>query len=301
MGLEAEKLELLRTLLLVPGNRPAMIEKARSLPADVLVLDLEDGVPLAEKSIARDTVRKSLPGLALKAQKVFVRINSLASGMAEEDIDAIVALGLDGISPPKMECSEDIVRLDRALEDREKSRGLSPGSIHLIPWTETARGIINAFDIARASPRVMGIAFGADDYALDMRIVRSEEGTELFYPRSVMAISSVAAGVAALDTPYVNFRGEAGLLRDAQLARQLGFRGKFVIHPSQIEPVNRVFSPSSSEVAFARKVIAAFEAAVSQGAAVTPVEGKMIDTPVAERARRLLVLAEAIAQKESER
>lgn len=291
-------MELLRSLLLVPGNRPKMIEKARSLPADALMLDLEDGVPPVEKKAAREIVRNSLAGLVLKGQKVCVRINSLASSLSEEDLEAIVVPGLECISPPKISSAADVQRIESVLQLWEKARGLEPGKITLILGVETAIGMMNIFDIARSSQRTIGIVFGADDYTSDMGIVRSEEGTELLYPRSLMAVASNATGVAALDTPYVNFRDEEGLLKDARLARQLGFRGKLVIHPSQIEMVNRVFSPSPEEIAAARKIVEGFQGAVARGSAVTSIEGKMVDTPVAERARRLLFLAEAIAHKE---
>ncbi len=278
-----------------------MIEKARILPADALVLDLEDGVPLGEKVTARQVVKDSLPGLSLRGQKVFVRINSLSSGLAEEDIEAIAFPGLEGISFPKPATGEDIEKVDMLLRAAEEARGLELGKIKIIPWVETAQGLINAFQIASTSPRVVGIAFGADDYATDLGIVRSEEGIEFFYPRSVIAVASTAAGVAALDTPYVNYKDEEGLVKDTKLARQLGFKGKFVVHPCQVEIVNRLFTPSQEEIAYARKIMEGFEAAVSRGSAVTSVEGKMVDTPVAERARRLLSLAEAIARKEAAR
>jgi len=290
--------ELLRTLLFVPGNRESMIQKARLLPADVLVLDLEDSVPLEEKGRARELVRRSISGLALAGQKVFVRVNPIAGGLAEDDLKAVVCQGLDGISLPKVDSGEDIERVDALLNALERGKGLKPGYIKLIPWVETAKAILNAFEIASSSSRVAGIAFGAEDFTRDMEIVRSKVGDELLYPRSMVAIAAKAAGVAALDTPYTEFKDEQGLIEESKLARKLGFRGKFVIHPSQIEPVNQIFSPSPEEVAHARRVVEAFEAAKARGSAATSLDGMMIDTPIAERARRLLMLAQAITNKE---
>jgi len=276
-----------------------MIEKAQLLAADVLVLDLEDSVPLAEKETARKVISNSLEGLGLKGQKVYIRINALATGLAQEDLEAVVEKRLDGISLPKVGSAEEIKKVEKMIQALEGEREIERGHIRLIPWVETARGLVRTFEICSASPRVIGVAFGADDFTADMGIPRSQEGTELFYPRTVIAIAARAAEVMALDTPYVDFRDEKGLIQDAKLARQLGFQGKFLIHPDQIEPVNQVFRPSPEEVAHARRVVEAFEAAEARGAAATSLDGKMIDTPVAQRARKLLSLAEAIDQKEA--
>lgn len=291
-------MEPLRTLLVVPGNRQNMIEKARSLPADVLVLDLEDSVPTAEKANARALVRDSIAGLALKGQRVFVRINSLASGYAQQDLEAVISDGIDGISQPKPSSGDEIRRVEAIIERLERERGMRQGHVKLIPWVETAKGVLNAFEIASASPRVVGIAFGAEDFTLDTGMERTEEGSELLHPRVMVVIAAKAADVIAIDTPYNDFRDEEGLIREARLARSLGFEGKFLIHPSQIDPVNQIFRPSAEEVTHARRVVEAFEAAEAQGFASTSLEGKMIDIPQANRARKLLMVADSIAQRE---
>lgn len=290
-------MEPLRTLLVVPGNRQNMIEKAGSLPADVLVLDLEDSVPAAEKANARALVRDSIAALALKGQRVFVRINSLASGYAQQDLEAVISDSIDGISQPKPSSGDEIRRVEAIIERLERERGMRQGHVKLIPWVETARGVLNAFEIASASPRVVGIAFGAEDFTLDTGMERTEEGSELLHPRVMVVIAAKAAEVIAIDTPYNDFRDEEGLIREARLVRSLGFEGKFVIHPSQIDPVNQIFRPSAEEVAHARKVVEAFEAAEAQGFASTSLEGKMIDIPQANRARKLLMVADSIAQR----
>lgn len=291
-------MEPLRTLLSVPGNRQKMIDKARHLPADVLILDLEDSIPQAEKEAARTMVRDSIAGMARAGQQVFVRINSTASGLAMEDLEAVVVPGIDGINQPKPASASDVAEVSAAIERLEKERGIEEGHIKLLPWVETAKGLLNAFEIASASPRVAGIVFGAEDFALDTGILRSEEGGELLYPRTTVVIAARAAGVSAIDTPYNNFRDEAGLVREATLVRNLGYDGKFLIHPDQIEPVNRIFRPTDDEIDRARQVVAAFEEAEAQGLGATSLDGKMIDTPIANQARRLLELANAIARRE---
>jgi len=290
--------EPLRTLLSVPGNRQKMIDKARHLPADVLILDLEDSIPQAEKAAARTMVRESIAGMALAGQQVFVRINSIASGLALEDLEAVIVPGIDGINQPKPATASDVIEVANNIERLEKERGIEGGIIKLLPWVETAKGLLNAFDIASASPRVVGIVFGAEDFALDTGIMRTEEGDELLYPRMTVVVAARAAGVAAVDTPYNNFRDEAGLALEAALARNLGFDGKFLIHPDQIAPVNRIFRPTGEQIARARQVVAAFEAAEAQGLGSTSLDGKMIDTPIANQARRLLTMADAIARRE---
>jgi len=275
-----------------------MIEKAQTLPADVLVLDLEDSVPAAEKANARALARDSIAGLAVKGQRVFVRINSLASGYAQQDLEAVIGDGIDGISQPKPSSGDEIRKVEAIIERLERDRGMRQGHVKLIPWVETAKGLLNAFEIASASPRVVGIAFGAEDFTLDTGMERTEEGSELLHPRVMVVIAAKAADVIAIDTPYNDFRNEEGLIGEARLARSLGFEGKFVIHPSQIDPVNQVFRPSAEEVAHARRVVEAFGAAEAQGFASTSLEGKMIDIPQANRARKLLMVAESIAQRE---
>ncbi|MBI4287245.1 MAG: CoA ester lyase [Chloroflexi bacterium] len=278
----------------MPGNQPSKLEKAKGLSPDVLVLDLEDSVPPAEKEKGRAVVQEWLPAMVAPPRRLFVRVNPLSSGLTEADIAAIVGPGLDGISLPKVNSPADIAKADGLIASAERARGLAPGGVKLIPWIETARSILHAEEIARASARVIGMAFGADDFALDMGIVRSEDGRELLLPRGLLAIAARAAGVAALDGVYANFKHEDGLLGEARIARQRGFAGKFLIHPAQVKPANRIFAPSAQEVERAGKIVAAFDEAVAKGVAVAVVDGEMVDTPVAEQARKLLELAESL-------
>ncbi len=289
---------ILRTLMFVPGNQERRIEKAHSVPADALILDLEDSVPPPEKDSARKMVAASIDGLALNGREIFVRINSLSTSYAVSDIKAVVTKGLRGICLPKTESADDIHNIDVLIADAEKEANLEVGSIGLLALVETPKGIINAYEIASASPRVLGVGFGAEDYALEMGINRTEEGAEIYYPRMVVALACHAANILAIDTVYTDVRDKEGLIRETRLVRQMGFQGKFVIHPGQVSPVNQTFTPSEEESAYARMVVEAFEAAVTQGQASTSLDGRMIDAPVAERAKKLLNLAESITKKE---
>ncbi|MFA5374911.1 MAG: CoA ester lyase [Dehalococcoidia bacterium] len=291
-------MELLRTILSVPGNRENMLEKSKQLHADIIVLDLEDSVPHEEKARARAIVKNWIPKLMGNGSRIYVRINSLDGGLAQEDLGAVIIQGIDGISQPKPSTGYDIQKVAEFLKRLEKERGLPEGNVKILPWIETSLGLINAYEIASASPRVNGVIFGANDLVLETGMTRSEEGHELLYPRTKIVIAARAAGVAAIDTPYNNFKDERGLIREATLARNLGFRGKFVIHPSQVDVVNKIFRPSEEEVAYSKKVVTAFDEARAKGFASASLDGKMIDIPIAQRALIILLTNEAISSKE---
>lgn len=292
---------LIRSLLSVPGNRPNMLQKARDLPADALHLDLEDSVPPAEKEHARLAVREVLPGFARRGQTVVVRVNPLPSDLTSSDLDAIVCRHLDGISLPKVESREDVVAVDAMIAERELRLGLTPGGIGLFVWIETARAMLAAYPIAAASKRIRALLLGADDFTREMAIPRTREGEELTFVRWTVAIAARAAGVLALDTSFPAYQDAEGLVRDAQRARSMGFNGKFLIHPSQIDSVNSVFTPSPEEIEEARQVVEAFDKAVAGGHATTSIGGSMIDIAIAERARRVLEIARIAQNRNSQR
>jgi citrate lyase subunit beta/citryl-CoA lyase len=288
-------MRLLRTMLFTPGNNMRMIYKAGTLGADAVILDLEDAVPLAEKETARIFIKDSIEQVAAGGVQVFVRTNAFTTGLAEEDLNWIVRAGLDGIVLPKAESKDDILETEKLVAALEKERGLEPGGLVIVPILETARGVVNAYEIAMASRRVVAVAFGAVDFTREMGIHLSREGTELFYARSHIAVAARAAEVQAIDTPWIDVTDREGLVWDSERGRQLGFRGKLLIHPNQIETVNQVFSPSEDEVAYARKVVEAFSEAEAKGLGAISLDGKMIDAANFRQAQDLIVLAEAMA------
>ncbi len=294
-------MDLLRTLIFVPGIRENMIEKAHTLTADVIVLDLEDSVPPAEKAQAREIVRRAIPGLKTAGQTVHVRVNPISSGLTRDDLAAVVCPELSGITLPKTESAQDIRDVDVLIREQEMEHEVKPGALALIPTIESALGVLNCEEICRASSRLAAVTLGADDYTADLGTHRTREGRELDYARQVMVVCARAADIVALDTPFADFRDEEGLIREAEWVRSLGFKGKYLIHPGQVEPVNRIFRPTEEEVAYARKVSAAFDEALAQGLGAVQLEGRMVDAPVAKRARRLLELAETIEAKERAR
>ena len=290
-------MEALRSLLFVPGNRRDMLEKAKSLAADVLVPDLEDSVPFSEKVSARQTVSALLPELAQREQRIIPRINPVSTGLARDDLAALIGPHTYAINVGKIDTPRDVDVLSQIMAELEQRAGLPVGQVKLIPYIESARGVVNAFFIASASTRVIAVAFGGEDFAVDMEIQRTEEGSEIAYPRAAVATAATAAGVPALDTPFINFKDEEGLRRDIHTARALGFKGKFAIHPSQIAPINTLFGPSPEEVEYARRIVQAYEEAEAHGRGSTSLDGMMVDVPVVKRARNLLALADSLASR----
>ena len=289
-------MELLRSLIFVPGNRDNMLDRAQGFDADVIMVDLEDSVPPGEKVNARQVAREWAPRLLRPGRKVMVRCNALDTGLTRDEMAAVIGPGLYGFSVGKTESPWDLQEIDRIIGPLEASAGLEPGAIRVIPWIESARAVMSAPQMALASPRVVAIAFGAEDYTNDMGVQRTDDGEEVYVPRATTAIAARASGVASLDSPYVAFRNPEGLEKDAQAARRLGYNGKFAIHPSQIETINRTFSPHPDDVAYARQVVAAWDEAEAAGRGSLALDGKMVDVPVVKRAQNLLALVEAIEQ-----
>ncbi len=290
-------MELIRSLVFVPGNRANMLERAKDFQADIIMVDLEDSVPPEEKVNARDMAIDWVPTLRALGHRVMVRVNSLDTGLTRDELTAVVSLDLAGISLGKVESSQDVRDVDRMLKSLETAAGIEPGQVKIIPWIENARALVDAYQIATASDRIVGVAFGGEDYTDDMGLERTDTGEEIYFPRATVAVAARAARVASLDSPYVRFRDPDGLKDDAGQARKLGFTGKFAFHPAQIEIINEVFSPSEEELVYARKVVDAWNQAEAQGRGSADLDGRMIDVPVIKRAQNLLALAESITDK----
>jgi citrate lyase subunit beta / citryl-CoA lyase len=279
---------VLRSLLFVPGNKGNMLEKALAQRCDALVPDMEDSVPDAEKPAARETIRRFLPRLTTAGPLVIPRVNALGTPWFEEDLAAVVAPGVYGVSIGKIETAGDIELIGHALALCEKDTGLARGTMRVIPWIESAKGIVHAYEICTASERIVGAAFGAEDFTHDLGVERRDDPAQLAFARSALCIAARAAGVLALDTPYFQFRNDTGLRADAMTAKHIGFKGKFAIHPAQIDAINASFRPSDEEIEWARCAIAAFEAAERDGRGSTSLDGRVIDVPVVKRARAVL-------------
>ena len=285
------RLTALRSLLYLPGNRQRFFAKLAELSPDGVIFDLEDAVPPAEKLAARQTVRAALPGVPRERMAVFVRVNTPASGLARDDVEGVVCAELDGLVVPKVEASADVRLVAEWLDRAEERAGLEQGRIGIVAILETVRGALNAVAIATAEPRLLALAFGSEDFSRDLGVERTPEGIETAYPRAHVALAARGTGLQALDTPWTDIADADGLRRETRQGRQLGYTGKQLIHPSQIEVVHAAYAPSPEEVAWARKVVAAYDQATAQGRGAIRVDDKLIDVPMVERARRTLALA----------
>lgn len=282
-----------RSLLFAPGNHARRVEKCLTLGADAVILDLEDAVAEAEKAATRALVVQALarPRRSLG----YVRVNALATPWALGDFQAVVAPGVDGIVLPKVESASDLRTGEWLIDSLERDRGLPRDSIDLIPIIETAAGFANMAGIAAAARRARRLAFGAGDFTLDIGLAWSADETELLPYRSQFVVQSRAAGLEPpLDTVWVSLDDPEGFRRSAERACSLGFQGKLCIHPDQVPVVNACFRPAPRELAHARRVIEAFEAAQRDGLAAIQVDGQFVDYPIVYRAQRLVARAEAI-------
>jgi citrate lyase subunit beta/citryl-CoA lyase len=285
-----------RSRLYAPGNSPRILVGIELHGADLVLVDLEDSVPPAEKPTARVLVKHLLASIAFP-HEVWVRVNPLGLG-GEDDVREVLLARPHGVALPKAESRDDVRAMASVLEQAERASGAAVGTTWIMPIVETARGVLHAEEIAAADPRVAIVAFGAEDFTRDVGARRTPDA--LLFARSMIVAAAKATGVQASDTVYGNVDDEAGLAVEAALARDLGFDGKGAIHPSQVGTLHEAFTPSVQEIEQARAIVAAAEAAEAQGVGAVAVDGKMVDRPVLERARRALRLAERLGHRTAE-
>ena len=271
--------------------------KALQSGADAVILDLEDSVPVAAKADARSLVAKAIDGAANAAgPSIFVRTNGAVTGLLADDLGAVMRPGLDAVMLPKVESVEQVQTLTGALDHLEVAAGMKPRTVAIILQVESALGVYRCFDLIKSSSRVAGTCFGSardGDLQTDLGCSWSPEGTELLYARSKVLLDTRAAGhdVYPLDGVFADLNDEAGLVEDSRLSARLGFVGRTVIHPKQIDPVRRAYAVSAADVAYYQKVVLEFEALESSGAAAITVDGRLVDYAMYERAKRVLALA----------
>ena len=278
----------MRSVLFAPGNHARRMEKTLEVDCDAVIADLEDAVAESEKTSARAIVATWLQR-PRGDRRAFVRVNALSTQWAFDDIAAVVVPGLDGIVLPKTERKGDLQVADYLVGAQERAHGLPAGSIEIMPIVETAKGAENLREISRATARVKRICFGSGDYTNDTGTAWTLDNPLTLHYRAELANASRAAGIEApVDTVWPRLDDEAGLESEARTARAMGYQGKMTIHPKQLEIVNRIFSPTPEELAFARKVCDAFDAAEAAGTSALVVDGVFVDYPVVYRARAVL-------------
>ena len=285
---------MLRSLLFVPGNRSDMLHKASSSTADALVPDLEDSVPLTEKMKGREVVREVVPSLARSGHVVIPRVNALSTGLVRDDLEAIVDLDISGVWVSKLESVWELREISRILSVLEERAGIPVGHTRIFGLLESANALQHSYDICRSSSRLAGVALGAEDFLMDSGVPKTESGEETAFPRSKLALAANAARVFPVDGPYIDVRDAQGLEKHIRSALLMGYKGKFAIHPNQVEPINQAFSPSQEEIDYAQRVVQVAEEAEARGHGAVALDGKLVDLPIVERARRLLTAAEAI-------
>lgn len=263
---------LLRSLIFVPGNNERFLAKAKNLEADIVCLDLEDSVPISEKAKARTLISDALD-FGTYNRTVFVRINGPSSTMLADDLSAIVPHRPSGIVVPKVDTAKDVVDIMRRIDDLE----VSGHATYLAPSIESAAGVVNAYGIASAHPRVCCVVFGIFDLLYDMGIEYAKDPNMALYSRSKIAVDAAAAGVPAIDCIWQDMSDTAGFEQDCTLARSLGYAGKSLIHPDQIHMAHKTFTPTQSEIDWARRVCDAYEDAIKAGRGAVRLDGKMID------------------------
>ena len=276
--------------MFVPGNNPAMMQDAFIYGPDSIMLDLEDSVTMAEKDAARLLVYNALKTIDYGNTEMVVRVNPLNTPYGKKDVEAVVKAGVHVIRMPKTETADEIRELEAEIIKVETELGCL-GRTKIMAAIESTLGVINAYDIATASKRMMGIALGAEDYSANLKTQRTPEGMELLLARQTIVVAARAAGIDALDTVYSNLNDMETFRKEVELIKSLGFDGKSIINPRQIEVVNEVFAPKEKEIQKSLTILAAIKEAEKKGSGVIAVNGKMVDRPVVLRAQRTIDLA----------
>jgi citrate lyase subunit beta/citryl-CoA lyase len=297
-----QKNALLRSWMFVPGNRQRMIEKSLGVAVDAIMMDIEDGVAPAEKDSARQQIAACLDQVAarmkteeqLRTPARYVRINAVGHDRSRDDLAMVVRAGLEGLVVPKVETPDQIKSVAQVLDRRESEVGLARGSVRLLCALESPKGLFNAYAIATASPRVIGLLFGAEDFSreLSLPLRREGEARDLIYARSSLVTAAACAHVQSVDGVWPDLQDTEGLKVFALQSRRLGFSGMSLIHPAQIEIVNGAFTPTADEIDYARRVLKAFDEARARGEGAVAFGGQLLDLPIVDRARQTVDLAE---------
>jgi citrate lyase beta subunit len=288
-----------RAILFTPGDSLPKIEKGASLGADSLILDLEDGCALANKESARGVIVHALSVLQFGRSERLVRINPFETGLGRADLETTLPARPDGVVLPKVEAAAQVQEVSALISAEEARRGWPQGSIRLLVFIETARGMMNLREIAGSDPRLDALLFGAEDLASSIGATRTRSGEEIAYARSMLVLGAAAFDLQAIDTVYVDLHDIEGLTAESHQALRLGFSGKLAIHPRQVVPITAAFTPTHEAVDRARRLIEAFRAAQAGGSGVLAFEGKMVDMPMLRAAERVLARADAAGRAET--
>ncbi len=291
---------LLRNMLYVPAYQEKFIEKSLLSAADAVIYDLEDSVPEPYKDAARRTLKKYLDSGAFKDKVVFVRLNSLNSGMLSEDLEYVIHPDITGYMPSKVNTAADMEYYDRLFTGLETEKGIKEGHFKLVPLVETTMAILNLYGICNASGRTVAVCFGGEDFLNDLEGVHGNPPHALSYPRAAIAIAAHAAGVQPIDTPYLAIHDEQGFIQEELLSYEMGFSGVQILTPKQIPLANSCFTPNDEVVIRSKEIVEACKKASSEGSGVAMYQGKMIGPPMRKRAEKVLEIMELVTKKEKQ-
>jgi citrate lyase subunit beta/citryl-CoA lyase len=282
---EVGDMDVLQSFLFVPADSSRKMTSARNLHPDAFIYDLEDAVPIANKHEARHLLTGELNSFINPRPKIFIRVNGFGSAFFGDDLRAVVRREVSGIVLPKCNEASQIAQVHQELSRLENQMSMPEPGINLIPILESAKGVSLAAEIARSSSRIIALFFGGEDFCADMGITRSKDGDEIGVARSLVALAAKSERLEAVDGPFTDFHDRVGLFEETRRVKKMGFTGKALIHPNQIETVHQAMAPSDEEIALAHEIVSAFENA---GRGVMAVRGKMIDEPVVAQARKVL-------------
>jgi len=281
-----------RALLYMPGDDWKKITKSITLGVDSICMDMEDGVAVNKKAEARVMVAKALQELDFGRSEKLARINSVGSGLEKEDIEAVLPHHPDGIMIPKLEELKQIQWVSEIIEAAELKYGWPMNSIRILVVVETAKGILNLKEIA-SHPRLDAIIFGGEDFAASVGATRTKDAVELLYAREAVVTACAAFGLQAIDIVAIDFKDIEALRTESEFGARLGFSGKQIIHPTQVEPVQSAYTPNDEAIAYAKRVVQTFEASQKEGRGAYALDGKMIDMPLVKNAQKVLERAKA--------
>ena len=290
-------MKLRRSMLFVPANNPGIIRDSYLYRPDSIMFDLEDSIAITEKDSARyllfNMIKKMKPLYKESGIELVVRINGLDTEFGVEDLEASIRAGIEVIRIPKTDTVENVYEVEKHIERIEKESGIEVGRTKIIVAIEGPLGALNALEIAKCSPRLIGMAIGGEDYVTNLKTTRSEDGVEMLMGRAMIVMAARTAGIAALDSVYSDVNNDEGFLKEASMIKQMGFDGKSLIHPRQIELIHNLYTPDEKSIKKSLRIIKSTEEALAEGRGVFTVDGKMIDKPIIERAQHVLNLAKA--------
>ncbi len=282
-----------RALLFMPGDDRHKIETGAAMNVDSIIMDLEDGVALNRKDAARETISAALREVDFGRSERLVRINAVSTGLHIDDLKHTIEVHPDGYVLPKVESAGQVQEISNRLRQAEAKYGWPDYSIALLVIVESARGVVNLREIAESDPRLNALIFGAEDLAGDLGARRTSDGWEVFYARSAVVLNARAFGLQAIDTVYIDLKNLDGLVAQTEQARYMGYTGKLAIHPRQVDPIQRIFTPSTEEIQQAKRLIDAHNAHQQAGTGAFQMDGKMVDMPIVRAAEAVLARARA--------